>query len=107
MGSSIIVEFARDNKRRDELAVVFMRRNKQLFILCLISSSRRRDPPPRSRRPPPGHRILVTGLSRDTSWQVSSISCSFTVPNMIGALCGWMYGPKDTALLSDLADRVR
>jgi len=48
MGSSIIVEFARDNKRRDD---------------------RRREPPPRVRRPPPGYRIVVTGLSRDTSWQ--------------------------------------
>ncbi|KAF8330051.1 uncharacterized protein EI90DRAFT_2996784, partial [Cantharellus anzutake] len=48
MGNSIIVEFARDNRRRDE---------------------RRRDPPPRARRPPPGHRVIVTGLSRDTSWQ--------------------------------------
>lgn len=49
MGSSIVVEFAKEARRRDP-------RDDE------------RGPPPRARRPP-GFRVIVSGLSRDTSWQ--------------------------------------
>lgn len=48
--SSIIVEFAKDTRRREE-------------------RFDRAPPPPRVVRRPPGIRIEVTGISRDTSWQ--------------------------------------
>ncbi|CAE6364621.1 unnamed protein product [Rhizoctonia solani] len=48
LGQNIIVEFAKENRRRDNYED--------------------RGPPPRSRRPA-GFRVLVQGLSRDTSWQ--------------------------------------
>ncbi|CAE6478476.1 unnamed protein product [Rhizoctonia solani] len=48
LGQNIIVEFAKENRRRDNYED--------------------RGPPVRSRRPA-GFRVLVTGLSRDTSWQ--------------------------------------
>ncbi|KAB5596233.1 RNA recognition motif 2 in serine/arginine-rich splicing factor 1 (SRSF1)-like protein [Ceratobasidium theobromae] len=48
LGQNIIVEFAKENRRRDNYDD--------------------RGPPLRSRRPA-GFRVLVTGLSRDTSWQ--------------------------------------
>ncbi|KAG8712140.1 hypothetical protein FRC11_000952 [Ceratobasidium sp. 423] len=48
LGQNIIVEFAKENRRRDNYDD--------------------RGPPVRSRRPA-GFRVLVTGLSRDTSWQ--------------------------------------
>ena len=49
LGQNIIVEFAKENNRRRD-------------------NYDDRGPPPRSRRPA-GFRVLVTGLSRDTSWQ--------------------------------------
>ncbi|KAG9081534.1 hypothetical protein FS749_007596 [Ceratobasidium sp. UAMH 11750] len=48
LGQNIIVEFAKENRRRD--------------------NHEDRGPPPRSRRPA-GFRVIVSGLSRDTSWQ--------------------------------------
>ncbi|CAE6450299.1 unnamed protein product [Rhizoctonia solani] len=48
LGQNIIVEFAKENRRRDNYED--------------------RGPPVRSRRPA-GFRVIVTGLSRDTSWQ--------------------------------------
>ncbi|CUA67763.1 Pre-mRNA-splicing factor srp2 [Schizosaccharomyces pombe 972h-] [Rhizoctonia solani] len=48
LGQNIIVEFAKENRRRDNYDD--------------------RGPPVRSRRPA-GFRVIVTGLSRDTSWQ--------------------------------------
>ncbi|CAE6451230.1 unnamed protein product [Rhizoctonia solani] len=48
LGQNIIVEFAKENRRRE--------------------NHDDRGPPVRSRRPA-GFRVLVTGLSRDTSWQ--------------------------------------
>ncbi|KAG9128517.1 hypothetical protein FRC07_005884 [Ceratobasidium sp. 392] len=48
LGQNIIVEFAKENRRRDNFED--------------------RRPPPRSRRPA-GFRVIVSGLSRDTSWQ--------------------------------------
>ncbi|KAG8889383.1 hypothetical protein FRB98_004476 [Tulasnella sp. 332] len=49
MGQNIIVEFAKDTRRRDERD--------------------RPPPPPRVQRRPPGIRLEVAGISRDTSWQ--------------------------------------
>ncbi|KAG8745608.1 hypothetical protein FRC10_007499 [Ceratobasidium sp. 414] len=48
LGQNIIVEFAKENRRRDNFDD--------------------RAPPPRTRRPA-GFRVIVSGLSRDTSWQ--------------------------------------
>lgn len=48
LGQNIIVEFAKENRRRDNYDD--------------------RGPPLRSRRPA-GFRVIVSGLSRDTSWQ--------------------------------------
>ncbi|KAG8743631.1 hypothetical protein FRC12_015001, partial [Ceratobasidium sp. 428] len=50
LGSNIIIEFAKENRRRDNF------------------DDRGGRPPPRSRRPA-GFRVVVSGLSRDTSWQ--------------------------------------
>jgi len=50
MGQSIIVEFAKDSRRRDD-------------------RDYGRPPPPRMARKPNGVRVTVSGISRDTSWQ--------------------------------------
>jgi len=49
--SSIIVEFAKENRRRED------------------RDYGRGPPPPRAQRRPAGVRINVSGISRDTSWQ--------------------------------------
>ncbi|KZT39220.1 RNA-binding domain-containing protein [Sistotremastrum suecicum HHB10207 ss-3] len=51
MGTNIVVEFAKEARRRDN-----------------YDGDRGHGPPPRTRRPP-GFRIIVSGVSRDTSWQ--------------------------------------
>jgi len=56
MGQPIIVEFARENRRRGG---DFERPRRD---------DRERRGPPLGRRPP-GFRIFISGLSRDTSWQ--------------------------------------
>jgi hypothetical protein len=55
---------------------------------------------PRARRPP-GIRLVVTGVSRDTSWQVRSLLGSMDSPERIPDLgphlaIGWIY--SSTAL---------
>ncbi|KDQ10579.1 hypothetical protein BOTBODRAFT_57970 [Botryobasidium botryosum FD-172 SS1] len=52
MGNNIIVEYAKESRRRDHYD----------------GHGGYPGPPPRARRPP-GHRIIVSGVSRDTSWQ--------------------------------------
>jgi len=54
MGVPIVVEFAKEGRARRE---PFEDRG-----------DRRQNSSPRSRRPP-GHRLIVSGISRDTSWQ--------------------------------------
>ncbi|EKM55324.1 uncharacterized protein PHACADRAFT_255864 [Phanerochaete carnosa HHB-10118-sp] len=58
--SSIVVEFAKESRpKRDTYET---------------------DRPPRTRRPP-GHRLVVSGISRDTSWQVCVFPrCSLRYP---------------------------
>jgi len=51
MGTSIVVEFAKEARRREPR-----------------DDDRGYGPPVRSRRPP-GFRVIVSGISRDTSWQ--------------------------------------
>ncbi|KAF9520048.1 hypothetical protein BS47DRAFT_1370552 [Hydnum rufescens UP504] len=58
LGQSIIVEFARENRRREFDG----------GRAAPPRDSRRDLPPPRARRPP-GYRITVLNISRDTSWQ--------------------------------------
>ncbi|RXW22332.1 hypothetical protein EST38_g3531 [Candolleomyces aberdarensis] len=60
MGTNIVVEFAKESRPRREvyaLISIFVYDETDIYISA-----------PRSRRPP-GHRIIVSGISRDTSWQ--------------------------------------
>ena len=63
---SIVVEFAKESRPRRDPYVDDRYANRCLvthfFKLILTSSARARRPP--------GIRIVVTGISRDTSWQV-------------------------------------
>jgi arginine/serine-rich splicing factor 4/5/6 len=72
MGTNIVVEFAKESRPRRE---PYEERSHG------STSSRARRPP--------GIRILVSGLSRDTSWQVwsFSVSCAL-VPSLVVVVPG-------------------
>jgi hypothetical protein len=75
LGAPIVVEFAKEGRSRPRepyedrggfgLVVQMLRKLEPESGACI------RHPPPRSRRPP-GIRLIVSGISRDTSWQVRS-----------------------------------
>lgn len=69
--SSIVVEFAKESRPR---------RERENFDA---------DRAPRARRPP-GHRVIVSGISRDTSWQVWTP----TLANLCCYLERYLSSPK-------------
>jgi len=66
MGATIVVEFAKEARRREP-------RDDDRGSY---------GPPPRARRAP-GFRIIVSGVSRDTSWQVRTVNI---IPNAISII---------------------
>jgi len=93
--SSIVVEFAKESRPRREVH----EERSYGYDLCgnitFLPPNTIFDSAPRSRRPP-GIRLIVSGVSRDTSWQVRDSPLSFLQVSWshIGSRSHRLYGQR-------------